>query len=119
MRKAHALARALVMPDAPAGFHENPLAAGFQNEAVEAGFNPVQLIDRLMLRPESFRDNPEHRAAIPPVGTNAYEMDPNVTDCQGLQERSALHQFPAALEEIAGILDDLFALIVKVFATFH
>ena len=122
---AHALTGALVMTHSSAGLDQNPVVARFDDKTVERGLNTIDFVGGLVLRPQCFRDDAEHRAAIPPVGSGADQGDAAIAEFQSLQSapsitlQSTLHELASALEQIGGVLGDLLAAFVDLLAAVH
>src|ERR1017187_1847693 len=62
---SHALQPSDIVPYSAAGLDQNALAAVFYNKAVEASFNTIEVVARLVFRPEGFGDDAEHGPAVP------------------------------------------------------
>ena len=76
----HPFQRPLIVTNPAAGLNQNPLLAILHNETIEPGFNPIQVIASLMPRPKRLRNNPEHSATVPPIGTSTHNRDPKIAD---------------------------------------
>src|SRR5215831_16425141 len=105
------LNRALVVPHAHACFDENPLAPVFDDVAVQAAGNAIEIVSGLEIRPKSLGHHAEQRAAVPEVTACAYQSDPVVPDFN--KRQSALYQLTAALEQIGRVFGDLFAAVIE------
>jgi hypothetical protein len=86
VRHTHALQRSGVVSHAAACFYENALTPVLDYKTIQAGFDAVEFVARLVLRPKRFGDDAEHSSAVPPIRTRANARNPAIADIQnGIQ----------------------------------